>query len=73
MIGLVTDSFEITSVNDEVWTNSTGRRGRVTCSNEVRGGYRYLAPCVRGSRAAEFFQYVYEVCAAMLRFKYSAI
>ena len=53
MIGLVTDSFEITSVNDEVWTNSTGRRGRVTCSNEVRGGYRYLAPCVRGSRAAE--------------------
>ena len=32
----------------------------------------------RGSRAAEpnaisFFQYVYEVCAAMLRFKYFAI
>lgn len=32
MIGLVTDSFEITSVNDEVWTNLTGNRSRVTKS-----------------------------------------
>lgn len=48
MIGLVTDSFEITSLNDEMRTNLTDNRNCVIESNEVCSGYMCTSPLPRG-------------------------